>query len=206
MVGMIILCKIGAHPQRRPAGETTSRACLFLQSCSKDATSGTCAFYSNVVASVHLRVAIQYVCIVLLLSTLFSIPQVTADVVGNVEAIFNYRYNYDSSKMVATKLAAKCVYYIPSISGANENGRWSTDGCTTHVINSTHTRCVCSHLTSFAVVVSSDDHSPADTRRLSIITDVGIGVSLVGIVVTIATLLNINVFSKALRYKVGQFL
>jgi hypothetical protein len=132
--------------------------------------------------------------------------QVTANVVGNVEAIFNYRSNYNSSKMAATKLAAKCVYYIPSTSGANENGRWSTDGCTTHVINSTHARCVSNHLTSFAVLVSSDEHSSADTRRLSIITDIGIAVSLVGIVLTIATLLSIKTFRQALRYKVGLFL
>jgi hypothetical protein len=132
--------------------------------------------------------------------------QVTAAVVGNVEAIFNYRSNYDSTKMAATKLAAKCVFYVPSTSGANESGRWSTDGCTTHVINSTHARCVSSHLTSFAVLVSSDDYSTADTRRLSIITDVGIAVSLVGIVLTIATLLNIKALSDDLRYKVGSLL
>jgi hypothetical protein len=150
----------------------------------------------------HLYGSVLQYCISLN-AALYIYLQVTAEVVGNVEAIFNYRSNYNSSAMVATKLAATCVYYVPSTSGASENGRWSTDGCTTHVINSTHARCISSHLTSFAVLVSSDDHTAADTRRLSIITDVGIAVSLVGIVLTIATLLNIKTFSQQLRYQVG---
>ena len=49
----------------------------------------------------------------------------------------------------------KCTFFNYSAQGANQTtGGWSYRGVITDVINTTHVRCIASHLTSFAVLVS----------------------------------------------------
>ena len=49
----------------------------------------------------------------------------------------------------------KCAFFNYSAQGANQTtGGWSYSGVETDVINTTHVRCIASHLTSFAVLVS----------------------------------------------------
>ena len=48
-----------------------------------------------------------------------------------------------------------CAFFNYSAQGANQTiGGWSYRGVETDVINSTHVRCIASHLTSFVVLVS----------------------------------------------------
>ena len=48
----------------------------------------------------------------------------------------------------------KCVFFNYSAQGANQTtGGWSYRGVITDVINTTHVRCIASHLTTFAVLV-----------------------------------------------------
>ena len=48
----------------------------------------------------------------------------------------------------------RCAFFNFEAEEGNQTGRWSYSGVETHVINTTHVRCIASHLTSFAVLVS----------------------------------------------------
>ena len=48
----------------------------------------------------------------------------------------------------------RCAFFNFEAEEGNQSGRWSYSGVETHVINTTHVRCIASHLTSFAVLVS----------------------------------------------------
>ena len=48
----------------------------------------------------------------------------------------------------------RCAFFNFEAEEGNQTGGWSYSGVETHVINSTHVRCIASHLTSFAVLVS----------------------------------------------------
>ena len=48
----------------------------------------------------------------------------------------------------------RCAFFNFEAEEDNQTGRWSYSGVETHVINTTHVRCIASHLTSFAVLVS----------------------------------------------------
>ena len=49
----------------------------------------------------------------------------------------------------------KCAFFNYSAQGANQTtGGWSYRGVDTDAINTTHVRCIASHLTTFAVLVS----------------------------------------------------
>ncbi|KAM7409511.1 hypothetical protein PAMA_001139 [Pampus argenteus] len=68
-------------------------------------------------------------------------------------------------------------------------GYWSTQGCKLLDSNKTHTTCSCSHLTNFAILMAHREISvdgPHD-RLLSVITRVGIAVSLVCLTFSIFT-------------------
>ncbi|XP_058515750.1 adhesion G protein-coupled receptor E3 [Ochotona princeps] len=64
-----------------------------------------------------------------------------------------------------------CVYWAASAEG----GSWSTDGCSHVYSNETHTVCSCSHLSSFAVLMAL---TPKEDPVLTVVTYVGLGVSL----------------------------
>ncbi|XP_034647808.1 adhesion G protein-coupled receptor E3-like [Trachemys scripta elegans] len=66
-------------------------------------------------------------------------------------------------------------------------GTWSPDGCTTVHTNSTHTICSCNHLSSFALLMGHTGVEESDP--LSIITYVGLTLSLLCLLLAILTFL-----------------
>ncbi|EDO44369.1 predicted protein, partial [Nematostella vectensis] len=67
---------------------------------------------------------------------------------------------------------------------------WSGDGCTVGKTNSTHVQCHCRHLTSFAVLMQVSDggtSKPEHHFALTLITYIGISLSLVGLIVVFMT-------------------
>ncbi|KAG9330616.1 hypothetical protein JZ751_023700 [Albula glossodonta] len=64
-------------------------------------------------------------------------------------------------------------------------GAWSTQGCRMVRSNSTHTVCSCSHLSSFAVLMSL--YELKDSFQLQLITWVGLSLSLVCLLICIIT-------------------
>ncbi|KAM7445445.1 hypothetical protein ABFA07_006051 [Porites harrisoni] len=86
-----------------------------------------------------------------------------------------------------------CAYWDFSLTTVHGKGAWSRDGC--HVItegsNRTHTACACDHLTNFAVLMGSEEVSLSEANQfaLMLITYVGCGLSLLGSVAAIASLI-----------------
>ncbi|XP_067877121.1 adhesion G protein-coupled receptor E5-like [Heterodontus francisci] len=70
--------------------------------------------------------------------------------------------------------SALCVYWK---STDNETG-WVSDGCTMERSEGTEIICSCTHLTSFAVLLSLNPIPAADEKILQLITYIGLGVSL----------------------------
>ncbi|XP_051988527.1 adhesion G protein-coupled receptor E1-like [Xyrauchen texanus] len=74
-----------------------------------------------------------------------------------------------------------CVFWDPLLKG----GAWSTRGCTTMNISNVQTVCSCNHLSSFAVLMALYDIG--DVYELHLITWVGLSLSLVCLLICIAT-------------------
>ncbi|XP_015747940.1 PREDICTED: adhesion G protein-coupled receptor L3-like [Acropora digitifera] len=78
-----------------------------------------------------------------------------------------------------------CVFW------KGDAGVWSSEGCLVHSSNYTHTVCHCDHLTSFSVLMqfTEDSHAikASDKEALSLITYVGISISLVALVIAFVT-------------------
>jgi hypothetical protein len=86
-------------------------------------------------------------------------------------------------------------------------GQWSSDGCNLTNITETHATCECTHLTSFAVIL---DVSPKERKNprpvdkfLSAISYIGILISIICLVIVIASYLSIK---KIRRSEHGQML
>ncbi|KAM5165043.1 uncharacterized protein ACMZJ9_007455 [Mantella aurantiaca] len=63
---------------------------------------------------------------------------------------------------------------------------WSSQGCVTQVTNGS-TKCMCGHLTSFAVLMSNSmPENPVDLTALDIITKIGLFISIVSLVICIS--------------------
>ncbi|XP_041091751.1 adhesion G protein-coupled receptor E1 isoform X2 [Polyodon spathula] len=77
--------------------------------------------------------------------------------------------------------AAVCVYWKDDSTG----GSWSRDGCETVWANQTYTTCRCHHLSSFAVLMAL--YEIQDTFELQLITWVGLGLSLLCLLLSILT-------------------
>ncbi|XP_060889661.1 adhesion G protein-coupled receptor L2 isoform X13 [Labrus mixtus] len=86
-------------------------------------------------------------------------------------------------------------YFNPNCSFWNYSersmmGYWSTQGCKLLDTNKTHTTCSCSHLTNFAILMAHKEISVKDRVHillLTVITRVGIVVSLVCLTISIFT-------------------
>uniref|UniRef100_A0A8C0YRV7 Adhesion G protein-coupled receptor L2b, tandem duplicate 1 n=1 Tax=Cyprinus carpio carpio TaxID=630221 RepID=A0A8C0YRV7_CYPCA len=86
-------------------------------------------------------------------------------------------------------------YFNPNCSFWNYSersmtGYWSTQGCKLLATNKTHTTCSCSHLTNFAILmVHRDAHGVGSVHEflLTVITRMGIAVSLVCLAISIFT-------------------
>ncbi|XP_056426713.1 adhesion G protein-coupled receptor E1-like [Hyla sarda] len=75
-----------------------------------------------------------------------------------------------------------CVFWDP------KKNDWSTDGCTTEYSksNDTHTTCSCNHLSSFAVIIAPFGHE--DNLGLTIVSQIGLSLSVVCLVLSLLTL------------------
>uniref|UniRef100_K7FF57 Uncharacterized protein n=1 Tax=Pelodiscus sinensis TaxID=13735 RepID=K7FF57_PELSI len=78
---------------------------------------------------------------------------------------------------------ALCVYWKFEAG----KGSWSLDGCTTLHVNSTHTTCSCDHLSSFAILMAPS--AAMESRPLTILTYVGLSLSLLCLLLAILTFL-----------------
>lgn len=59
-------------------------------------------------------------------------------------------------------------------SGVSGSGRWSTQGCRLLHTNNTHTTCACNHLSSYAVLMTSQKHVVRDTNYKNMVTSVSV--------------------------------
>ncbi|XP_065913586.1 adhesion G protein-coupled receptor L4-like [Dysidea avara] len=78
-----------------------------------------------------------------------------------------------------------CVFWNQTRSSREINSFWSTAGCDTTSYNSTHTNCVCYHLTHFAILFGS--RSLQQETGLHYISYIGCGISIVCLLLAIAT-------------------
>ncbi|XP_052808205.1 adhesion G-protein coupled receptor D1-like isoform X3 [Mya arenaria] len=91
-----------------------------------------------------------------------------------------------------------CSYWETNQSG---KGHWSTDGCILEQFDGEKgtVTCHCNHLTNFAVLMSPTSITETKTvhqRRLGVLSIVGCSISIIGLVLTITTIV---FFWKALR-------
>ncbi|XP_071830025.1 uncharacterized protein [Apostichopus japonicus] len=84
----------------------------------------------------------------------------------------------DSNEVVIEKT---CVFWL--VQPGSKSGIWSDDGCLTSTDNN-HTVCMCSHLTSFAVLVGIETDNPT----LNVIMWIGSSLSIAGLVASALTL------------------
>ncbi|XP_072169453.1 uncharacterized protein [Diadema setosum] len=89
---------------------------------------------------------------------------------------------------VGEQQGSLCVFY--DFTAENETGAWSQEGCDVIHVNSSHTVCECNHLTNFALLLQTTDFeiSEKDERILQIISQIGIGLSLVALFVGFFTI------------------
>ncbi|XP_048473899.1 adhesion G protein-coupled receptor E1-like isoform X1 [Rhincodon typus] len=76
-----------------------------------------------------------------------------------------------------------CVYW----NHMKGRGHWSPEGCVVITSNETHTACGCHHLSSFAVLMAAVEEDNHFSWNLSVITQVGISLSLICLGFTIVT-------------------
>nr|XP_039261369.1 adhesion G protein-coupled receptor L2-like isoform X1 [Styela clava] len=81
----------------------------------------------------------------------------------------------------------RCVFW--DYSESTNSGNWSDVGCRMTENNETHTTCECDHLTSFAVLVNHAGVTiaPIHDMALTIVTSVGISISIVCLLLCILT-------------------
>jgi len=85
-----------------------------------------------------------------------------------------------------------CVFWEFVNEGNSVNGRWSKQGCdvSKEESNKTTTVCVCNHLTHFAILLSPRVEVPEHhAAALGIIGYVGVSISLVCLLLTVAAFL-----------------
>jgi len=111
---------------------------------------------------------------------------------------YQYKDRLNETALNATYFSPKCVFWHEA------SKTWSDTGCTRASYDAVlgTVKCCCTHLTSFAVLVSGDPYSAADTAALEVITLVGTIVSLTSILLTIVSILSVRALRKQLRYKI----
>ena len=96
---------------------------------------------------------------------------------------------------------ALCSYWVDNVSVVGATGFWTQDGCSLTSENATHVTCQCTHLTNFAVLASPSSSASEssigedDALSLSIITYIGLAISIPCLVLTVA----VYVYFKSLR-------
>ncbi|XP_045401355.1 adhesion G protein-coupled receptor E3 isoform X2 [Lemur catta] len=91
--------------------------------------------------------------------------------------------SFQHVKMNPSNKKAFCVYW----KSTEQGGHWSRDGCLLIQVNGSHTICNCSHLSSFAVLMTftTQEEDPV----LTVITYVGLGLSLLCLLLAALTFL-----------------
>ncbi|XP_044852576.1 adhesion G protein-coupled receptor E1-like [Mauremys mutica] len=97
---------------------------------------------------------------------------------GPLSKPFNFTLEHKQKKEMEDKII--CVFW-------NLTGPWFTEGCRLLRENSTHTTCTCNHLSSFAILMAS--HAIKESYPLTIITYVGLTLSLLCLFLAILTFL-----------------
>ncbi|XP_039370961.1 adhesion G protein-coupled receptor E1-like [Mauremys reevesii] len=97
---------------------------------------------------------------------------------GPLSKPFYFTLEHKQRKQTEDKII--CVFW-------NLTGTWSTEGCRLLRANSTHTTCTCNHLSSFAILMAS--HAIKESYPLTIITYVGLTLSLLCLFLAILTFL-----------------
>ncbi|XP_069497718.1 adhesion G protein-coupled receptor L2 isoform X4 [Ambystoma mexicanum] len=110
--------------------------------------------------------------------------------------------NKESSRVFLTDPVYFTLQHLDTINYFNANcsfwnysertmmGYWSTQGCKLVDTNKTHTTCACSHLTNFAILMARRElvyKNPAHDFHLTVLTWVGIVISLVCMLICIFT-------------------
>ncbi|XP_070568344.1 adhesion G-protein coupled receptor G6-like isoform X2 [Ptychodera flava] len=97
-------------------------------------------------------------------------------------------------KQIKTSGNPECVYWDFALN--DQRGGWSSEGCSLsdrNVESSNVTICECDHLTNFAVLMdiygTTEGISEGNARALSIISYIGCGISLFGLLLTLITYL-----------------
>ncbi|XP_055937332.1 uncharacterized protein LOC129966790 isoform X1 [Argiope bruennichi] len=97
----------------------------------------------------------------------------------------------------------QCVFWDQRL---NDNyGGWSYKGCYSSYVDSTHMRCFCNHLTSFAVILElkpGTEILKVHQTSLSIITYIGCSLSIFGLGVIIVTFISFRKWRKDVKHKV----
>ncbi|KAK7121465.1 hypothetical protein R3I93_022530 [Phoxinus phoxinus] len=76
-----------------------------------------------------------------------------------------------------------CVYWNHSLL-VSGGGAWSSKGCELVFRNSTHIRCQCNHMTSFAVLMDISKREHGDVLPLKVVTYTTVSASLVALLIT----------------------
>ncbi|TDH07474.1 hypothetical protein EPR50_G00106460 [Perca flavescens] len=81
----------------------------------------------------------------------------------------------------------QCIFWDLQKNGGQ--GGWNSRGCITHSISAYRTSCLCDHLTHFAVLldVSRTPISEADSQILTVISNLGCGISSIFLGITLLT-------------------
>eukprot|EP00041_Stephanoeca_diplocostata_P014793 m.279166 g.279166 ORF g.279166 m.279166 type:complete len:835 (-) comp19800_c0_seq2:1896-4400(-) len=79
---------------------------------------------------------------------------------------------------------------------------WSTSGCTTTVLNDSHAQCCCTHLTTFAILVTGTDISGVDEIVLTAVTYVGICLSLCSIILSMIPIIAKRKLRNDVRFQI----
>ncbi|GCC21435.1 hypothetical protein chiPu_0019907 [Chiloscyllium punctatum] len=114
------------------------------------------------------------------LNNVVNSPIVAAAIKANPPSLYLMDYVVFTLKHLEPleKQKAVCVFW--NYSTVSMEGEWATEGCKTLHFNATHTTCRCSHLTNFAVLMSSFQISDVlHNNILTRITQLGIIVSLI---------------------------
>ncbi|XP_065055355.1 adhesion G-protein coupled receptor G4-like isoform X2 [Rhopilema esculentum] len=88
--------------------------------------------------------------------------------------------------------ADKCVFW--DFKANNGYGGWSSEGCRKASAADGRVECKCDHMTNFAIIFdvyagAATSHDPTHETVLGIISFIGIGLSLGGLIITLVTLL-----------------
>ncbi|RDD41314.1 Adhesion G protein-coupled receptor L3, partial [Trichoplax sp. H2] len=109
---------------------------------------------------------------------------ITPAIQGNFSDAIKLVFVNENITLAQNNTDVTCSFWAFSASG----GGWSQTGCQKgQGSNTTHTVCYCNHLTNFAVLLRLSDKplSEADLLALQIITYVGCGLSILGLLITI---------------------